>query len=172
MKLCDVYQAATKRVMLNHHNVGSDVTAAITVAPGPSIWTGRNLGLSSLDGLYLLSEQEEVIQQNLQTAMESVNPPFHEGWVEPRPGPPASKRPNPGPDSGPEARASADKARLAEYWDLHYSCDFMRKVVEWSIFYAASQTAKLVRASKGQRHVFLPCPTRVPMLSVQSPQTW
>jgi len=72
MKLCDVYQAATKRVMLSHHNAGSDVTTAITVAMDPCVWTRRNLRLSCLNGLYLLSDKEEVIQQNLQTAMESV----------------------------------------------------------------------------------------------------
>jgi len=158
--VCDLYQAAIKQVDAQPSQLRLGRQSSHHRCIRPSVWARRSLGLSSLNRLHLLSDKEEAIQQNLQTTMEFAYPPLPNP---PPPKAPASKRPVLGPYSSPKVRASADIARLAEHWNLHYGRAFVRKIAEWSIFYAAGQTVTLVRVGKGQRHdIFLSCPNKIP----------
>jgi len=137
MQLHDVYEAITGSAMQNHHDAGADVVAAIAIALEPTVLRHRKLGLDNQNGLYPLADKEDSIKENLQASQESVYPPLPEGWVEDPPGPPAAKRPNKGPESGPTTRASGKKLRLADYWDLHYDRAYLENIAAWSNFYAA-----------------------------------
>ena len=157
MQLHDVYKAVTGTPMTNHHDAGSDVSAAIAIAKEPTVWRRRCLGLQQLNGLYLLSSRREHVKSNLDSSVLSIRPPLPDFWLDEPDSEPAAKRRNLGPESGPTARASAHKARLAEFWDLHLDPEFSASVAKWTVFYGAGQTVKLLSGGRGRRQVFVPC---------------
>mmetsp|Transcript_8192 Transcript_8192/g.24233 ORF Transcript_8192/g.24233 Transcript_8192/m.24233 type:complete len:812 (-) Transcript_8192:621-3056(-) len=161
-QLHDVYKAVTGSHMANHHHADADVNAAIANATHSAVWSRRYKSLKNHNGVYKLAEREDAIVEGFTKSREQVTPKLPEGWEEDPPGEAAACRPNTGSESGPSNRASANKERLADYWDLHVDLDFKGKVAKWSQFYAAGQVVKLVSHGAGKRQVFVPCPKTDP----------
>lgn len=160
MSLPDVYQAAMGQAMDGHHHAGADVDAAIAVTRQPDVLTKRKVGLGQYNGLYLLSDLDEIIKSELQKSKETVYSELPTGWKDDPDGPEAVPRKQKGgTQSGPSRDASFEKKRLAEYWDLHYRHNFLDKVAQWTTFYAAGQVVKLVsqQSGRGKRQTFVPC---------------